>query len=195
MLSAADVEYIRAGFVELDELCSRHARDPATVRADIDAGRLPRPSDVLDDGVEMVPRDYFELADEAGSVERLREAFLRRYQLAAAVEPEPLAEPEEEWQAYLSGEYGVCLRQVTPENIVRKSALVARIEAMLAHPDPEHPDWAERLRAAVEELDALEREFAAFDRVRFGGPSSRDRLITGARDLYPAIFAREGVRS
>jgi Family of unknown function (DUF6058) len=195
VLSAADVEYIRGGFVELDELCSRHARDPLAVRAEIDAGLLPRPSYVLDDGVEMVPADYFGLADQAGGVDRLREAFLRRYALAAAAEPEPLAAPEEEWQAYLSGEYGVCLREVTPENIVRKSALVERIEAMLAAPDPRHPDWAGRLRGAVEELDALEREFAAFDRIRFGGPSSRDRLITGARNRYPSIFAREVVRS
>jgi hypothetical protein len=194
VLSAADVEYIRAGFVELDELCSRHGRDSAAVRADIDAGLLPRPSYVLDDGSEMVPPDYFELADEAGGVDRLRQAFLRRYALAAAAEPEPLAAPEEEWEAYLSGEYGVCLREVTPENIVRKSALVGRIEAMLADPDPGHPDWAERLREDVEELDALERDFAAFDRIRFGGPSSRDRLITGARNRYPAIFEREGVR-
>jgi hypothetical protein len=195
VLSAADVEYIRGGFVQLDELCSRHARDAAAVRADIEAGLLPRPSYVLDDGSEMVPPDFFELADEAGGVDRLREAFIRRYSLAADAEPEPLAAPEEEWQAYLSGEYGVCLLQVTPENIVRKSALVGRIEAMLADPDPEHPDWAGRLRTAVEELDALEREFAAFDRIRFGGPSSRDRLITGARNRYPSIFAREVVRS
>jgi hypothetical protein len=31
VLSAEDVEYIRSGFVELDELCSRQARDPAAI--------------------------------------------------------------------------------------------------------------------------------------------------------------------
>lgn len=193
MLSAADVEYIRAGFVDLDELCRRTSRDAAAVRADIEAGLLPGASYVLDDGTEMVPPDYFVLVDDAGGVDRLHDAFVQRLQRAAAADPEPPSDAEEEWQAYLSGEYGVCLKHVTPENIVRKGALVARIEQLLAGPDPDGADWPGRLREAVDELDALERQFAAFDKVRFGGPSSRERLITAARTAYPAVFAEAGV--
>ena len=189
MLSAADVEYIRAGFVELDELCGQTSRDPAAVRADIEAGLLPRASYVLDDGTEMVPSDYFALADEAGGIDRLHDAFVRRLQGAAAADPGPPSDAEEEWQAYLSGEYGVCLKHVTPENIVRKGVLVARIEQLLAGPDPDGAEWPRNLREAVDELDALERQFAAFDRIRFGAPSSRERLITATRKAYPALFA------
>jgi Family of unknown function (DUF6058) len=195
VLSAADVEYIRSGFVELDGLCRRAARDPAAVRAQIQAGLLPRPSYVLDDGSEMVPPDFFTLADEAGRPDRLRELFVSRYERAAAAEPDVAATAEEEWEAYLSGEYGVCLKRVTPETIVGKAALIARIETLLAEPRPDDSGWAGAVRRAVDELDALERQFAAFDRVRFGGPSSRDRLITGTRDAYPAIFERTGVAS
>jgi hypothetical protein len=196
VLSEADVEYIRSGFVDLDELCRNTSRDPAAVRADIEAGLLPRASYVLDDGTEMVPPDYFALADEAGGVDRLHDLFVHRLQhAAAAVDPEPPTDAEEEWQAYLSGEYGVCLKHVTPEGIVRKGVLVARIERLLAAPDPNGGHWPGRLREAVDELDALERQFAAFDRIRFGAPSSRERLITAARQAYPAIFAEAGVEA
>jgi Family of unknown function (DUF6058) len=190
VLSDADVEYIRSGFVELDELCRRTSRDPAAVRAQIDAGVLPRASYVLDDGAEMVPSDYFALADEAGSADRLRERFVERYERAAAAEQDVSASAEEEWEAYLTGEYGVCLKRVAPETIVRKAALIARIEGLLREPRPADSAWAGGLRAAVDELDELERAFAAFDRIRFGGPSSRDRLITGTRQAYPEVFER-----
>jgi hypothetical protein len=195
VLSDADVEYIRSGFVELDELCRRTSRDPAAVRAQIEERLLPRPSYILDDGREMVPPDYFDLADEAGGPAGLRDLFVTRYGRAAASEPEVPANAEEEWDAYLSGEYGVCLKQVTPETIVRKAALMARIETLLAEPDVADVEWAGALRGAVDELDALERQFAAFDRVRFGRPSSRDRLITGTRARYPSVFERASARS
>jgi hypothetical protein len=143
---------------------------------------------VLDDGSQMVPGDYFDLADEAGGSERLRDVFLRRYEAAARAEPEPLEPADDEWNAYLSGEYGVCLKRVTPEAIARKSALVLRIEELLGEAEPDS-EWQSRLRAAVDELDELERPFApAYDALRFGGPSSRDRLITAVRDAYPAVF-------
>jgi hypothetical protein len=144
---------------------------------------------VLDDGTAMVPEDYFALADEAGGSDRLHDAFVQRYEAAARAEHEQLESAEAEWRAYLSGEYGVCLKQVTPETIVRKSALVARIEALLETPRSHDPGWRSRLRVAVDELDELERPFApAYDALRFGGPSSRDRLITAARADYPAVF-------
>ncbi len=55
--------------------------------------------------------------------------------LHAATSPRPRAIDDEvgsEWEGYLSGAYGVCLKHVTPENIARKSALVAEIEGLLA---------------------------------------------------------------
>ena len=190
MLTREDVDYITAAFVPLDDLARDRGFEPDDVRADIRARRLPEPSYVLDDGTAMVPRDYFALAEEAGGVERLRDLFGARYAAAAAAEAAPLDSPDVEWESYLSGDYGVCLRKVTPETIVRKSALVAYLEDYLAEPKPEDLEWRDNLRAAVDELDALEREFAPYDRVRFGGPVSRDRLITGARDRYPDVFAR-----
>jgi len=38
-------------------------------------------------------------------------------------------------------------------------------------------------------LDALERPFAAYDRERFGGLSSRDRLINATRGHFPKVWA------
>ncbi len=38
-------------------------------------------------------------------------------------------------------------------------------------------------------LDAIERPFAAHDRERFGGPVSRDRLITGPRARFPEVWS------
>jgi hypothetical protein len=37
-------------------------------------------------------------------------------------------------------------------------------------------------------LDTLERAFAPCDRLRFGQPVSRDRLITDVRRAYPHVF-------
>ena len=190
VLAAADVAYVRAGFVALDELCAERGESEAAIRAAIAERRLPAVSYVLADGTEMVPPDYLALADEAGGVDRLREAFVGRYGAAAEVESAPLATVEEEWDAYLSGLYGVCLKRVTPEAIVRKSALVGELEELLSSPQPESPSWARSLRTRVEELDGLERPFApTYDRQRFGGPSSRDRLITATREAYPTLFA------
>jgi hypothetical protein len=186
--TVADIDYVREGFLTLDELCGARGDDATHVRAEISAGRLPRPSYVLPDGAEMFPDTYFRLADEAGGVDRLREHFLSRYRMAAARDG-VADDPEDEWRGYLSGEYGVCLREVTPESIARKAALVDRIETLLSDPRPKEAPWRDELRVAVDELDALERPFAPhYDRIRFGAPSSRDRLITSVRTRYPAVF-------
>jgi Family of unknown function (DUF6058) len=193
MLTNADLDYIRSNFVALDDLARDRGLPPEAIRREIVDGRLPKASYVLDDGTEMVPRDYLSLADEAGGVERLRHLFLSRYTAAADRERQSLETAEDEWAAYLSGEYGVCLRRVTPENVVRKSVLVQEIDGLLAGPSPSDARWRERLRHAVDELDDLEREFAPYDRIRFGGPVSRDRLITAARERYPDVFTPESV--
>jgi hypothetical protein len=190
VLSAADVRYIRTNFRTLEEGCAGRLESAAAVRELIAAGKLPRPTYVLDDGTEMVPPDYFALVDEAGGAEALgdwfREAYLVAAQLQGGLARE--GEVDEEWAAYLSGEYGACLKRVTPETIVRKDRLVAAIEHLLADPRPEDQSWRERLRADVDELDALEREFAAHDRERWG-PVSRDRLVTAPRERFPEAFA------
>jgi Family of unknown function (DUF6058) len=189
-LTPADVEYIRANFVPLDELCAAHGQHPDRVRALIAAGMLPAASYELEDGTEMVPADYFELVEEAGGEGALRGLFARRFLEAGG----PDDEVGSEWESYLTGAYGVCLKHVTPENIVRKSALVAEIDGLLAAPQPEDGAWRERLRASVDELDQLERPFApAYDRIRWG-PSSRDRCITMPREQYPEAFAVSATR-
>ena len=187
-LSEADVAYIRGNFVSFDYACTRAGLDPAQVRQNVDQGRLPKPSYVLDDGTEMVPNDYFVLLDDAGHPDALESHFRQRYAAAAKTRGEaPSAEElDEEWKGYLSGEYGVCLANVTPETIFRKGRLVAKIEALTADARPDDPAWREELAASVDELDRLERPFAEYDRVRFGGPVSRDRLITAVRERYLA---------
>ena len=95
---------------------------------------------------------------------------------------------EDEHAAWLSGEYGACLRQTTPEAIVAKGALMTAIAALVAQPRPSNHQWLTALRGAVDALDALERPFAGYDRQRFGGPTSRDRLITAARERFPEAW-------
>jgi hypothetical protein len=189
-LTTADVEYIRANFVALDELCAARGQSADRVRALSAAGMLPAASYVLEDGTEMIPAEYFELVEEAGSDGALRGLFARRF-LAAGGDGNDLGE---EWEGYLSGAYGVCLKEVTPENIARKSALVAEIDGLLAAPQREEGAWRARLRASVDDLDALERPFAPqYDRARWG-PSSRDRCITAPRERYPEVFAVSATR-
>jgi hypothetical protein len=180
-LTAADVAYVRANFVPLAELAAGRDEDVADLIA---RGLLPRPTYVLPDGTEMVPPDYFALADEAGGAERLPAEFARRCEALGL-------DVAQEWEAYLTGVYGVCLRQVTPEAIARKDELVSSITALLERPTPDDPGWRDRLRADVDALDELEREFSPdYDRSpRFPLPPTRDRLIGAARERFADIFA------
>src|SRR6185437_16718884 len=98
-LTSDDVAYVEGNFICL------HAR-PANG---------PAPSYVLEDGREFYPADYFDQEmDETQFKARLR----------AEMETQNVTsiDPEETWQTYLEGIYGVCLRSATPENIVRKNA-------------------------------------------------------------------------
>jgi hypothetical protein len=184
-MTTADVAYVLANYIPLEEACARRGESPDDVRRLIAEKRLPQPSYVLPDRTEMVPVDYFTLAD-AG-----RKDFARRF-LAAGGKASAL---QEEWEGYLSGAYGVCLKEQSPENIVRKDQLITGIEELLAEPRPDDADWRDRLRTSVDELDRLERPFAPdYDRARWGS-SSRDRCITAPRDRYPEVFARAFVGS
>ncbi|MEU8310709.1 DUF6058 family natural product biosynthesis protein [Actinomadura sp. NPDC048955] len=175
-MTADDDAYVTAWFTDLEELCRATGRDPGQVRRLVLEGRLPLPSYLRSDDAEMVPADLFGLADRAGGVEALEGWFLEHWEDQAAA--------KEEWGAYLDGQF-VCLRSVTPHNIQRKGTLVTAIEAAPGEPDAGTPAWTRRLHALVDELDALEPPFTAYDRLRFAGPVSRDRCINAVRARHP----------
>src|SRR2546423_13173146 len=82
--TAADLEYLRENYVTLEQLCAERPETPAKIRALIVAGRLPKPSYVLDDGTEMFPADYFRFVDEAGGPAALRARFAERLEAGGA---------------------------------------------------------------------------------------------------------------
>lgn len=140
----------------------------------------PGPSYVLDDGSEYYPPDYYELERN----EALFKARLR----AAARAAGTVLDADHTWHVYLTGIYGVCLHSATPENIVRKNALLQRIDELMAAPRELDWSWISRLKHAVDALDAIERPFSPhYDRQRFGRPPSRDSHIHALRRLYPRI--------
>jgi hypothetical protein len=193
----ADVAYITASYVTLEALCADRPESPDEIRALIDERRLPHPSYVLDDGRGMFPADYFRLVDKAGGVDKLSEHFAARHRaanLAQDADPDELAA---DWQAYLDGIYGICLNELTPEGIVRKSALVSSLCELLMLPRPRKVEWQRALREQIEELDALEREFAPdFDRSDDQErPPTRDLLIKAARGRFPDVFAQTAATS
>ncbi len=58
----------------------------------------------------------------------------------------------------------------------------------MATPAENDSAWRHELRATVDALDALERPFTDFDRLRWG-ETSRIRHIERVRERYPAAFA------
>ncbi|MFG2112585.1 DUF6058 family natural product biosynthesis protein [Streptomyces sp. NPDC048718] len=176
-MTEADDAYVSGQFVALEQLCEVRGRDADEVRRLMLAGRLPLPGYLRSDGTEMVPADLFGLADEAGGVDLLEAWFTAHW----AADP---ATGRAEWDAYLSGQY-VCLHTVTPATIQRKEQLTAAIEAAMDEPDAGSAPWSARLHALVDELDALEPAFTAYDRLRFGGPTSRDTCVDAIRARYP----------
>jgi hypothetical protein len=185
----ADVVYLRSTFATLDDICAGRPETPAEVRVLIVERRLPRPSYVLEDGTEFVPRDYFALADAAGGVDRLRDEYERRYR--ATLRRHGLSFDadlfERRWEQYLDGISGMCMREVTPETIIRKRMLIDAIEGLLADPRTEDDRWAAGLRSNVDELDSIEKEFAPdYDRARF--VPTRDTYIRDVRARYPELW-------
>jgi len=192
-LTAADIAYIRDNYVTLPELCADRPETPEQVERLIAEGVMPRPTYVLEDGTGFFPHDYFRLADEAGGPDNLRTDFVARW-LTARQAAQAADALEQDWEFYLAGTWGVCLRDVTPETIVRKNDLVSSLCELLVLARPNSPDWRDALRTQVDELDALEREFSPdYDR---GGqqerPPTRDLLIAEARERYPDVFAEAG---
>ncbi|GGT23298.1 hypothetical protein GCM10010222_76510 [Streptomyces tanashiensis] len=179
-MTAADDAYVTAQFVPLEALCAALGRDADGARRLMLAGLLPLPGYLRSDGAEMVPRDLFALADAAGGPERLRTWFTGHW-------PDDPDRGDEEWAAYLSGRY-VCLHAVTPANIRRKEELTAEITGRLAAAGAApSPEWRVALHARVDALDALEPAFTAYDRLRFGGPTSRDTCVDAPRALFPRV--------
>jgi hypothetical protein len=171
-----DIAYVTASFTPMDD----------SIRPLVEQGLLPRASYVLPDGTPMVPADHAQLIEDAGGDPgAIASHFSERF-LAAGGDP---ADAADEYEAWLSGDYGACLRTTSPEAIVAKSSLMGALGALLARPAPGDASWCAALRCAVDALDALERPFAVYDRERFGGPTSRDRLITATRERYTNVWA------
>ena len=190
MLTDADRTYIDANYVTLQRLCADRPETPAEIAALIQERRLPGPSYVLDDGTGLFPADYFRLVDEAGGIEALRSHFAAQHAEATSAREAAAAELERDWEWYLDGTWGICLRDVTPETIVHKNTLVASLSELLMLPRPGSADWRQALREQVEELDALEGDFAPdWDRgEEQERPPTRDLLIAAARERYPELF-------
>jgi Family of unknown function (DUF6058) len=184
-LGADDVLYVESAYLPLEEIARREGLPTGLLSDWVTSGRIPRPAYVLPDGRPMFPPDLLSLVSAAGGVAQLADHFSRRLETARRL----LGEPEtgagaQDWEDYLSGEYGVCLRQVTPETVVLKETLVQRIEGQLADPRPEEPEWRRMLAARIDGLDALLRPFARVDPARFGRPTSRERLVEAPRQRW-----------
>jgi hypothetical protein len=175
-MTAEDDAYVSSWYVPLEELAAHANVGADEIRRLMLANRLPLPSYIRSDDAQMVPRDLLELAVQAGGYEGLPGWFARQW-------PSP-ERAVQEWDDYLSGKY-VCLRVVSPASMRRKNELVESISSELERPQPESADWLERLHALVDELDEIEPPFAPYDRLRFGGPVSRDRLIDSVRERFP----------
>src|SRR5215470_3132946 len=184
-LSGADLAYVRASYLPLEELARRERLRSARVVEWIESRRLPRPAYVLPDGTPMFPEDLLALVRSAGGVNRLPDHFARRHELAARMLGFAAGTRAGDWEDYLSGEYGVCLRQVTPETLLLKEMLVERIGRAIDAPRPEDPAWRRALAFEIGGLDCLIRPFASVDPERFGRPTSRQRLIEGPRRRWP----------
>jgi hypothetical protein len=175
-MTPEDDAYASGWYVALETLAQNAGIPASDLRRLMLANRLPLPSYIRNDGTQMVARDLLELPRRAGGYEQLPDWFARQFHSSR--------EAIRQWDGYLSGQY-VCLRDVLPETMQRKDELVDAIAAALAKPDPANPDWLDSLHHLVDELDELEPPFTAYDRLRFGGPVSRDTCIDAVRARFP----------
>jgi hypothetical protein len=189
-LTPEDRTYIEQNFYTMEELCLGRSVTPDEYRSQIREGLLPLPAYLMDE-IEMYPGDFFVFPDSVGRLGRMKEEFTERYVAAAAAYGGPASteQAQEEYTAYLSGEYGACLRSVSPESIFLKEFALTRIRTLLDAPNPGDVEWSARLRTWVNRLDSMEREFAPCDTARFGCASSRERYIDRARQEFPTCFS------
>jgi Family of unknown function (DUF6058) len=97
----------------------------------------------------MYPADFFLFPDSVGSLgARMKEEFGARYARAARAYGDSPTEDRiaSEYAAYLSGEYAVCLRFLSPETIFLKEFAITKIQELLATPDPSDAVWSAVLR-------------------------------------------------
>jgi len=141
---------------------------------------LPAPSYYDQNGTAYVPPDY-----EAQESDRERFRGRARTEINTVGLAYDDAWIEDALIGYLDGVYGICLKHATPENIVRKNALIDRIAQLIEDPRRADAAWLSELRESVDALDGLERQFCAFDRTFFGRPVSRDTYVTAVRDRFP----------
>ena len=175
-MTAEDDAYVSTYFASLSSVASARSLTSDDVRSSMLAGLVPLPSYLRSDGTEMVHADLLALADVAGGLAELPAWFRAQFDDEAV--------GKEEWASYLSGQY-VCLWTVSPRTIQRKGVLTNRIATLLASPEPLSSAWLALLHEAVDELDELEPPFTPYDRLRFGGPVSRDTMIDAVRRDYP----------
>ncbi len=140
----------------------------------------------------MFPPDLLDLLRAAGDIDALPDHFARRTELASRMLGIAPDTRDADWEDYLTGEYGICLRQVIPETLVLKEMLVERLDHALAAPRPDDLRWRHTLAFEIDGLDALVRPFTGADRVRFGQPTSRDRLVEAPRRRWPWLRERSG---
>lgn len=172
-MTAADDTYVRMHFAPVAESTERPQDNVLALMAE---RRLPLPSYLLSDGTPMVHPDFLAPVEAAGSVEALKIWFMDQW----PSDEQEVAESE--WAEYLSGQY-VCLWSVTPTTIQAKTSTIELIKAEVAELDAGRGS-RERLRKAVDALDALEPPFTAYDLLRFGGPTSRQVWIDDIRSAY-----------
>ena len=175
-MTPEDDTYATEWYVPLEALAQSAGINASELRRLMLADRLPLPSYIRSDGTQMVARDLLELARRAGGYEQLPEWFGHQFGSGR--------DAVREWDGYLRGHY-VCLRDVLPETIQRKDEVVKAITAAVAKPEPRNDDWLESLHCLVDELDELEPPFTRYDRLRFGGPISRDTCIDAVRARFP----------
>ena len=172
-----DIAYVCANFLTLEELCRGCGIPEETVRRELAGGTRARAAYRFGDGREFFPRNYFAVCFE-------RDEFFARMRHAAKRDTVEFSQTDLDgaWQTYLAGIYFVCLNEATPENIVRKNALLQRIERLVSDPHEADSSWFRTLRESVDALDSLERPFSPyFDRVIFGRPPTRDSHIRDVR--------------
>jgi Family of unknown function (DUF6058) len=190
-LSLADKIYIERNFYALEALCLGRPRPAEEYRSQIRDRLLPLPTYVVE-GIEMYPADFFVFPDSVGALgAQMKDEFFARYRRSAELYSDRVSEERvaAEYADYLSGEFAVCLRWVTPETIFLKEFIMVRIGELLAEPNPADAQWSAALRTWVDRLDGMEREFAPCDTARFGSLPSRVRYIDQVREKFPDCFS------
>ena len=170
-----DVEYVLATFEPQAEADRERAA----------SGVAPNPSYVLPDGRSMISAEPDPDLAQASDSKDLRRRFIARWTTAGGREDDAGTEIA----AWLDGGYGVCLRSPGPESILVKEGIARAITALIARPEPQQAWWRATLRHSVAAYDQLVLPFASIDAARFGGATSRARLVDAVRARWPEVFS------